>query len=854
VELITLVGEPGIGKSRLVLELFRRVEADPELVRWRQGRCLPYGDGVALWALGEIVKAEAGILESDDADDAEAKLARAVATTIGSGQEATWVESHLRPLVGLGGEATVAGDRRDEAFAAWRRFLEGVAEHGPLVLVFEDLHWADDTLLDFVDHLVDWASDVPMLVVVMARPELLARRPGWGGGKPNSMTHSLPQLTDEETASLVHTLLGRTVMPADTQRTLVANAGGNPLYAEEFARMLGERGATTEGLPESVQGIIAARLDALEPRDKALLMDAAVLGKVFWLGALSGVVGEPPEELERRLHELERRELIRRDRASAVAGERQYAFRHALVRDVAYAQIPRAARAEKHAAAATWIEALASDRSEDRAEMLAHHWSEAIRYAEAAGRSSDDFADPARRALADAGDRALSLNAVAAAAALYAQALALAGADPPASLLLQHARSLYLAGDERAADALELARDALATAGDLVGEAFAEAMLSYVVWLGGDTDAATRHVERAVGLVEGSPPSEMKAHVLARAASRAQVAGRDDEAVVLAREAADIAATVGVGDVEIHALTTLGSARLALQDIGGLADLERAFELALARSSPEGARTALNLGVSHFLLGDIARYRDLHAEGLRIGERFGMRPIVRFAQGTLTSISYFVGEWDRAMAEADAFIAECARSPHYQEVHARAIRAAIRFARDDVPGALADVEAALHGASDPQSRAPVLAVASRIFGELDDPRAVDTALEVLDIDPGTTSEPLSSAFLALSDVPRPVADRLREVVAVERAGASRWMEAARLALAGRFTEAAETYASMPFMAGEAESRVRAAEALFDAGRPAEAEVQLTAAIALWRRVGATRYLARAEALRDRTVA
>jgi hypothetical protein len=171
-QLVTLVGVPGVGKSRLVYELFEAVERRPQLIWWRQGRCLPYGDGVTFWALGEMVKSQAGILEDDDPSTAARKLA-AVA-------DEEWVESHLRPLVGLASSGEGGGDARQEAFAAWRRFFEGLAEERPLVLVFEDLHWADDHLLDFVDNLVEWSSGVPLLVVSTARPELLSRRPGWG--------------------------------------------------------------------------------------------------------------------------------------------------------------------------------------------------------------------------------------------------------------------------------------------------------------------------------------------------------------------------------------------------------------------------------------------------------------------------------------------------------------------------------------------------------------------------------------------------------------------------------------------------------------------------------------------------
>ena len=220
-----------------------------------------------------MVKAEGGILETDDEDEAGRKLNATVSGVLPP-TDAGRVEAHLRPLVGLADEAPGGGDRRADAFAAWRRFFEALAERRPLVLVFEDLHWADENLLDFVDHLVDWAGGVPILVVCTARPELLALRPGWGGGKANAATISLSPLSDDETAKLVHALLERAVLPADVQSTLIDHAGGNPLYAEEFARMFAELGPGRDGetkLPESVQGIIAARLDGLSVVEKLLL-------------------------------------------------------------------------------------------------------------------------------------------------------------------------------------------------------------------------------------------------------------------------------------------------------------------------------------------------------------------------------------------------------------------------------------------------------------------------------------------------------------------------------------------------------------------------------------------------------
>src|SRR3954468_4397360 len=425
-QLVTIVGVPGMGKSRLVQELSLAVDADPDIIRWRQGRSLPYGQGVSYWALGEMLKAEAGILETDSGAVAEEKLVAAVGH-ICSAVEADWIAGELRPLIGLADEKSGA-DSRGEAFAAWRRFLEGLADERPTVLVFEDLHWADDGLLDFVDMFAERAADVPLLIVATARPELLARRSGWGGGKSNAATLSLAPLSERETAELVHAILERAVLPADLQAAVLARAGGNPLYAEEFARMVGERGLDPSSgelpLPESLQGVISARLDALTREEKEVVQDAAVVGKVFWPGALGRA---DHTELDEALYALERKEFIRRERRSAVEDELQYAFRHVLVRDVAYAQIPRAARADKHEQVAGWIESRI--RGEDAAEQLAHHYVSALEYAQAAGRETASLAVHARHALRSAGRRAVALNAFRSATASFASALELTPED-----------------------------------------------------------------------------------------------------------------------------------------------------------------------------------------------------------------------------------------------------------------------------------------------------------------------------------------------------------------------------------------------------------------------------------------
>ena len=274
---MTIVGEPGIGKTRLAAELRTALGDSPT---WLQGRCLSYGEGITFWALGQIVKEHAGVLESDSPEEALAKLATAV-ESLAEPADRQWLQARLAPLVGAArGDETV---EQGEAFAAWRTFLEAIAARQPLAVVLEDLHWADSALLAFVEHLVDWTTGVPLLVVATARPELYEREPDWGGGKRNSTTIALAPLTHEETDRLVSDLLA-TELPGETRAALLGRAEGNPLYAEEFARMLADRGLlTTRGgevhiaagaeipVPEGIHAVIAARLDTLSPDRKALL-------------------------------------------------------------------------------------------------------------------------------------------------------------------------------------------------------------------------------------------------------------------------------------------------------------------------------------------------------------------------------------------------------------------------------------------------------------------------------------------------------------------------------------------------------------------------------------------------------
>jgi tetratricopeptide (TPR) repeat protein len=846
-QLVTIVGVPGIGKSRLVWELFQHVDTERELTWWRQGRSLPYGEGVSFWALGEMVKGQAGVLETDSVDQTRTKLNEMVAALLSDPADAHWIESHLRPLVGLETQSELVAGGRDEAFAAWRRFLEALAEQRPLVLVFEDLHWADDSLLDFVDYLVDWASGVPILVVATARPELLSRKPGWGGGKPNALTLSLSPLSDEETAELVHTLLARPVLDADVQSTLLERAGGNPLYAEEFVRMLGERGDGELPLPETVQGLIAARLDALPADEKALLQAAAVLGKVFWLGAATELAAVERWTAEELLHALERKEFVRRERKTSVGGELEYAFRHLLVRDVAYGQIPRAIRAEKHQVAARWIDSLG--RPEDHAEMLAHHYLRALELVRAVGEPSEELADSARRVLLEAGDRAASLNSFAAAVRFYDEALTLELTDDAvrAGVLFRRARALHFAGDDRREAALEEAREALVAVGDLEHAAEADAILAELWWHRGDRDRSREKLERARKSIAGLPASPGKARVLSQVSRYKAIAEENEEALAAGREALAMAESLGLEDVRAHALNNIGLAKAQLGDLSGLKDLERSIEIAVAARSLDAARSSHNLGILVWVQGDFRRACRLVDEAVDLAERLGNAAIAEYSRHVQTQQLFIRGEWEAAAARSDEFLAACdAGESHYLESGIRLLRARLRLARDDVIGAADDVAKSIPAAQragDPQAVNPTLAAAARLYLELEQlEEARAAAREALDTATHTYA-PVDLAWIALElGIEKELSEQLAQVPH------TRWHDAIRAYLASDFVAGADILSQIGDAVEEAFARLRAAEQFVAAGRRAEADEQLQRSLAFWRSVGATRYVRQGEAL------
>jgi tetratricopeptide (TPR) repeat protein len=638
------------------------------------------------------------------------------------------------------------------------------------------------------------------------------------------------------------------VLPADVQSALLERAAGNPLYAEQFARLYVERGSVDEiAVPETLHGLIAARLDALAPEEKELLQDASVMGKVFWTGALR----RPEAELRATLHTLERKEFVRRERRPSIEGESEYAFRHLLVRDVAYGQVPRAARGDKHRTTAEWIEQLG--RPEDHAELVAHHYLAAIELTRAAGGAVDPLTAPARAAISAAGDRAFALNAWPVALAFYDQALELCSNDAPERprLLLARGRAAHAVGRDDAPVLLDAAVRALRDAGDSAGAADAEIVLYESEWSRGDRDRAFAHLERALGLVADAEPSRTKAAVLSQAARFSMLAGRHEAAIELGRQAVEMAEALGLEEIEADTLFSLGPALRRTGDPRGQEEIERGVEIARRIGSPLLARGLINLAVS-LVPYDARRALELHEEAGLEAERMGQAFHRRYVRGSRTLYLVMVGRWDEALAFADAFVAEAEESPHYLVPGNLRSRAMVRLARHDDPQAvLADAELAVEQARrnrDPQAVYPNLFFYAYVLyrsGRLDEVRPiVDEIFEHRAEGAAIVIQPFVDEVVMLSELVGGA--RARRLL--EQDAETPRRDAALAATDGDYLGAADGYARQGSVYEEARARLLAAEQLVVQGRRAEADAQLEGALETFRKLGAARDVREAEAL------
>jgi class 3 adenylate cyclase/tetratricopeptide (TPR) repeat protein len=754
VQLVTVVGEPGIGKSRIVTELVAHVEERPELVQVRRGHCLPYGDGITFWALGEILKAHTGVLDSDSPEAASKKLEAALP----EGPEREWFRQRLLPLLGVEASSTAA---RDELFSAWRSFLEHIARERPTVLVFEDLHWADEAMLGFIEHVALHAQGVPLLLVCTARPSLLESHPGFAAELPNAMPLNLTPLSTEETARLVSGLLETAVLPADMQQPVLDRSGGNPLFVQEFVRLLRDRALLVRDgsswrlaedaevpVPHSVQALIAARIDTLAGDVKSLLADAAVVGKVFWADALAAIGSRETSTVTEMLVDLTRRELVWPERRSSLADEAEYSFGHVLVRDVSYSQLPRTARISRHVAAAAWIETKVADRIEDFADVLAHHYSTALDLAEAAGQENQaaELTDSAFRFLTLAGERALGLD-TGAALTSFERALALTPPGHfgrPASLSRFGEAAQHAARVTDARDALEEAIAAFKARGDPAAAARAMSRLSTVLHFLADAHWAELPAE-AVALLRRLPPGPELVNALAELARAEILLGKPEAALRDAEHAVALA-----GELRLprpaRALGYLGLSRGLLGDLEGAEDMREA--IAIATQAGEGREVGIlhnNLGLLLWgFEGPAAALEEMDA-GTAFARARGLNEVADLIACSALPMLVDSGEHDQALENAAALEKDAKTSGnalvplevHAAQAHILTLRGRVRHAEP----MLESLEFTTHEAATADYAALALPPAALAREALGDHAAAARLLAELEADPGVRDTP-----------------------------------------------------------------------------------------------------------------
>jgi class 3 adenylate cyclase/tetratricopeptide (TPR) repeat protein len=654
VELVTIVADAGMGKSRIVRELARGVaERSPDAV-WRSGRCLPYGDGISLWALGEIVKSNAGILETDD----QASIARKLNTSVRDSDPELrrWLLARLAPLVGL--QTDSAPPRQEEAFAAWRRFLLSLASDGPAVVVIEDLHWADAALVAFLIDFVQNAAGVPILLVVTARPEVADRHPGFLERARQSIVVQLVSLGDDAITALVEsTLAGAS---PELVYTVLERAAGSPLYAEQLAALVREQGlsvtdATLDAsvIPPTIQALLAARIDALPRELKPPLLDASVIGRVFWSGAVATLAHTPEGAVEPALADLLRRELTRSREPSTMLGEDEYGFWHGLLRDVAYSFLPRAARLAKHRAAAKWITDRVGGEVGDLAEIVADHLRQALQLADATGAVDEVPAISAELAtsLLAAAAHAMWVEPGRAIAQLE-EALGRLGDDDSrrGKALLTLADALEATGDDGGASRLYAeAQHWRLARGDAVGAAEMAVVRGRVLSRIGEDAQKVAIFAEARETLESSPGPGLITLLTEEALDLEGHRSEYPRIIALADRAIALARQLELPEPP-RALFARATSKLALGDRSAEAEIRRAIGLALASGNLRDALIGyLRIGGA---LTDIATPSEalaVYDEALGFARDHGLN--VRGVLAQRLDTLDLAGRWDEILAE-----------------------------------------------------------------------------------------------------------------------------------------------------------------------------------------------------------
>ncbi|MEV6798121.1 adenylate/guanylate cyclase domain-containing protein [Micromonospora rifamycinica] len=665
-QLVTVFGPAGVGKSRLLRELSRHAANLPgHRVTWLVGQCPPFGENVTYAALADIVKAWLGAPDTDDPEPLRDRLRQRL-DQLGDPPDLRLADA-LGPLLGVSaGRLNPA-----ETGAAWRRFLLALAGQGPTVLVFEDMHWADQAMLTFVEQLGAAARGVPLLVVATARPELRERQPAWTGMISGAMSISVPPMHDADIDTLYSLLLGQAALPAMARTPLIEFADGNPLYAQEYARMLMDGGlldptarfdpAGTSDMPRTVQAVIANRLDLLDPADRAVLQAAAVVGVQFWPAPVATALGRTVEWVKRALDRLQRRDMVFELPTSTMAGQPEYRFRHILVRDVCYQRLPRAERVLRHQRTADWLAQRADAGQQDLAETLANHRWAAHEIARTVGLDPTPYAMAARTALHRAARRANALHALDNAATLVDRALAIGGEPDPGLELFAAQLALFRDGDaflvDGGTETLAGLVDRLAAAGDRSGAARAWTLLATAAWSRADRSETLRCLDRANEIYAGLPESEDKAEALLELARVRMLNFETEPACAAARSAAGLAERLVLPEVRANARITLAVARYLAGEQQAYAELTEVAEHCRTDRLACRRRAVQNLAWAAQEEGDLARSARLVDEQRSLDLAGGHGLATSFADQWARA--YYAGDWVAALEMA----AESTRRP-----------------------------------------------------------------------------------------------------------------------------------------------------------------------------------------------